>query len=102
VDSSFIVEVIQGMVVALGLALAGGNAFALWHSRRARRRYETELDQWRRAGKSKKKGGSGGDTRGPKPEEPQKVRAAAAAVNIFLGLAMALVGVASLTFNWVK
>lgn len=99
-DSSFIVEVVQGMVVALGLALAGGNAFALWHSRRERRRYETALEEWRRAGRKKSKGGSGGDARGAKPEEPQRVRGTAAAVNILLGLGMALAGIASLTFKW--
>lgn len=103
VDTSFIKQVIQGIVLALGLALAGGNAFALWHSRRAWRRYESDLEAWRRAGRKKAKGGSGGDARGAKPEAPeQQVRTTPALVNIVIGTAIALVAIASLTFNWVS
>lgn len=103
VDTSFIKQVIQGIVLALGLALAGGNAFALWHSRRAWRRYEVELDRWRRDGRKKSKGGKGGDARGAKPEPPeQQVRTSPAVVNIVIGVSIALVAVASLTFNWVS
>lgn len=102
VDTSFIKQVVQGIVLALGLALAGGNAFALWHSRRAWRRYEADLDAWRRAGRKKSKGGSGGDARGAKPEAPeQQVRTTPALVNIGIGIAIAVVAIASLTFKWV-
>lgn len=102
-DTSFITQVVQGIVLALGLALAGGNAFALWHSRRAWKRYETEMDAWRKAGRKKAKGGSGGDSRGPKPEAPeQQVRTTPAVVNIVVGVAIALVAIASLTFNWIQ
>lgn len=100
-DTSFIKQVVQGIVLALGLALAGGSAFALWHSRRAWRRYEADLDVWRKAGRKKSKGGSGGDARGAKPEAPeQQVRTGPAVVNIVIGVAIALVAIASLTFNW--
>lgn len=103
VDTSFIKQVVQGIVLALGLALAGGNAFALWHSRRAWRRYEADLDAWRKAGRKKSRGGSGGDSRGAKPEAPeQQVRTSAAITNIVIGVAIALVAIASLTFKWVS
>lgn len=103
VDTSFITQVVQGIVLALGLALAGGNAFALWHSRRAWKRYEADLDAWRKAGRKKAKGGRGGDSRGAKPEAPeQQVRTSPAVVNIVLGLGIALIAIASLTFNWIQ
>lgn len=80
---------------------AGGRARSRSGTAGAWRRYEADLDVWRKAGRKKSKGGSGGDARGAKPEAPeQQVRTGPAVVNIVIGVAIALVAIASLTFNW--
>jgi hypothetical protein len=93
---SFVVSVVQELVLAIGLALAGANMFALVTSRRARRRYEADLAVWQAA--KKKKGG----VKMPKPAEPKQVQVGPAVFSILAGLLIALVALAAITFDWVE
>ena len=97
VDTSFIVEAIQLLVLALGLAFAFGNGLALARNRSRTRAYEDELAAWKRA---RKKGGAGGD-RGPKPTPPELAPKATAVTAIVIGLAIALLAFASLNAGWI-
>ncbi len=94
---SFVVQVMQQLVLALGLALAGANAFAIVVNRRARKRYDAELTVYETTRRLKDK-----SKRTPKPNEPKHVRIGPAVVNIVIGLAIAVIAVASLTFGFIS
>ncbi len=97
IDGNFVVTVIQQLVLALGLALAGANLLALIASQRRRKTYEAELAKFKETRKLKDK-----SKREPKPDEPKLVRPRAAVVNIVIGCAIAVVAIASLTLGWVN
>lgn len=94
VAQSFVIEVIQELTLALGIALAGANAWALLQSRRHRTGYERALAVWNEQRQN-------GKSRINKPEEPQRAKIAPAVMNIVIGVVIALLAAASLTYDWI-
>lgn len=88
---SFLVLVVQEMMLALGVALAGANVWALIQNRRRSRAYARELAEYRETKRGK----------GKPPPKPEIARVTPAVVNIVIGVVIALVAVASLTFDWI-
>jgi len=97
IDSSFVIEVVQGLVVALGAAFFLGNLVALLHSRAAMSRYDIELAKWKKLKKQHRKKG---EKPPEKPEEPQQVNGFVAIVQMAIGIGIVIVGVAGLTMDW--
>ncbi len=92
--ASFVVQVIQELVLALGVALAGANALALVRSRRARRRWQEDVEAANAERRVKAK-------QRALPAEPPVVAPGPALVNVAVGVLIALLALASLTFHWV-
>lgn len=110
IAESFLVLVAQELILALGVALAGANAWALFQNRRRRKAYERALAEYQTqkgTRDSARDGTKAGDGKGMgkgkrrKPSEPELAKAAPAVVNIVIGSLIALVAIASLTFDWV-
>lgn len=104
IAESFLVLVAQELILALGVALAGANAWALFQNRRRRKAYERALAEYQAQKGTRDSAGDGkgaGKGKRRKPSEPELAKAAPAIVNIVIGSLIALVAIASLTFDWV-
>lgn len=102
IAESFLVLVAQELILALGVALAGANAWALLQNRRRRKAYQRALAEYQvQKGARDRAGDGSGKGRCKKPSEPQLAKAAPAVVNVVIGTLIALVAIASLTFDWV-
>ncbi len=87
-DVSFLVRVLQQLLLAIGLALAFANALALARSRWNRRRHEMQPDDASRCGPPRRQ-----------PIESAHVRVGPALANIAIGIGVALLATASLTIG---
>ncbi len=95
---NFLIQVVQQLMLALGVALAGANLFALVRSWWLQRKYKVELAGWQVGREGQQQ--SVGSTVRSKPQAPATLRKAPSVVNVVIGMAIALVALASLTYGW--